>query len=187
MPRSDFELTSPRGKTWGKPKGYEMIPREKEIEITKKLQESDFIAFNRIKMIPYEHDELVKELEDIFEYYNANKKISEPTKGSLTEAAQMVLSGGLNYNLCLWHRSRMMLCDYRVLLFYAFDELQRSKVYEHINKICGTDDFETVFSIIIQDYTARHPEIVHVLKTISKIRAYFMVKDDLWDSGFIGF
>ena len=24
MPRSDFELTSPRGKTWGNPKGYKM-------------------------------------------------------------------------------------------------------------------------------------------------------------------
>lgn len=164
-----------------------MITQEKEIEITNKLQESDFFAFQRIKLIPYRHDDLVKELEDIFEYYNANKEISEPTKQSLTEATQMVTSGCLNYNLCLWQRSRMMLCDYRVLLFYAFNELRCSKVYEHINEICGTDDLQTLFYIIIQDYAARHPEIVHVLKTISKIRAYYMVKDDVWDSGFIGF
>ena len=186
-PGLDFKITIPRAKPGANKKEIKMISAKKERELLNKFQQSDFIAFKRIKLTPFDYDDLVKELEDIFEYYNTHKKISEPTKESLSEATRMVKNDYLNYMPCLWHRSRMMLCDYRVLLFYAFDELEHSKLSKNINEICGTDDLMTIFSIIVQDYTERHPEVVHVLKTISKIRAHYMVKDDLWDSGFIGF
>ena len=85
----------PRGKTWGKLKGYKMSYEkiktnhritEAELaeceKIVAELHKSDLSVFNQIDIFPLDGDDK-KEFLEIFNTYTKNKKTSLPTKESL--------------------------------------------------------------------------------------------------------